>query len=480
MRQKYFLSLVVLIAFISCGEDVEKNTSISGEIFNPQSDFVVFMRNNELIDTVEIGENNRFYYKFDHEVEKGLYTILHDYNTHYETQMFYLEKGDSLQLRLNTQEFDQSLMYTGQGAIANNFLMLLFLENIKNRKQLLQYYKMSPKTFLMKADSIKKDYENDLGVLYSKGQVTKDFRNIAGEIINYSYYNACERYYFLINKYSKDKKAELPKDYFDYRKNIDFNNEDLQKYYIYHYFLDDYLKNVSIDECIAKKGKDCFNLHAQENLGRRLFLSDSLFDLATLRERFLRDFGGSIIVNSETNREVDSTIAFLKKANFSANELDRVEQLGAVHKSHFIGDVNQLHLEKPGGEVVEIAALLDKPTVFYYWSLYFKSHHLDQHQKVKQFQSRYPEVNFVGINIDFEEEKADQINDWEMGLKNFDYQGFNEYRLICKNERRSFYKSYLNKAVFVNPHGQILSGNFSLRDVDFEEKLLGYLNQMED
>ena len=38
-----------------------------------------------------------------------------------------LQEGDSILIRLNTKEFDESLVFSGQGSEINNFLIEMFL-----------------------------------------------------------------------------------------------------------------------------------------------------------------------------------------------------------------------------------------------------------------------------------------------------------------------------------------------------------------
>lgn len=481
MKQNIFIFFFIVLVFVACTDSKNNNssTSITGEIFNPQSESIVLLENDRTIDTVMLDENNRFHYTFDEEIEDGLYTFLHNYQTHYETQMFYLEKGDSLQFRLNTQEFDQSLMYSGEGAIANNFLMMLFLENIQSNKLLLEYYRIDPEDFIRKADSVKADYKNYLNKLHKTGQVSAKFKKLGNEVIDYSYYDMKERYYFLVNKYMYETKRELPADFMNHRKTADFNHEELQKYYIYQHFLDDYLKNKAVEKCQESGGKNCFDLHSKINLQERLELADSLFKLESLRQRFMRDFSGWLIVHSETRAAVDSTLAFLSKVNFNEDEFKRINRLAQVQKRQFIGNIGELSVTTEKGNQVKISSLTTKPTIFYYWSLYYKSHHLNQHEKIKQLKERYPEVNFVGINIDYNDEDENGKSNWESSLENFDYGEFAEYQLVCPANQRIFYRNYLNKAVFVDTSGVVLTGKLNIQDSKFEEKLLGLLNREE-
>lgn len=474
MKQKYkLLFFIGFIAFVACTDFHEnQSTSISGEIVNPQSPYLTILKNDKTLDTVFLDDHNRFYYQFD-KVKDGLYTFSHPIENHYETQMFYIEKGDSLRFRLNTREFDKSLMYSGEGSGANNFLMTLFLDFRENNKILPHYYQMLPGEFKAKADSIKEVHLKELNKQSLDYNFPDRFNKLAKNIIDYAYCDFHERYYFLVNKYNQKLKNKLPSSFLSYRKAVDFNNPNLQSYYIYQYFLDDYLKNQSIEDCLEKSNNwDCFDLKTNANLKKRLTLSDSLFKLESLRTRFLTQFSARLIVDSQTDEAVDSIMDFLEGVKFNKKRLSQIKELSEVQKRQFIGNIGQLHLLLPSGKTVKISSLLDEPTVFYYWSVYYSAHHEKLHKKINTLRERYPQLNFVGVNIN-----TGDLEFWKNTLKSFDYDQKTEYQLICPPQQQDLYRNYLNKLLFVDTTGRIVAGDLSLNDRQLEEEILGLLNR---
>ena len=67
--------------------------------------------------------------------------------------MLLLEANDSIMFRLNTADFDESLVYSGSGAKKNNFLIKTFLENEIDNKKLTKYCQMEPEYFMKHVDS---------------------------------------------------------------------------------------------------------------------------------------------------------------------------------------------------------------------------------------------------------------------------------------------------------------------------------------
>lgn len=150
--KKLLMLLIMSFVLTGCEKDVTESNNhafLGGEIINPNSGHVVISSGERVIDTVKLDNNNRFLYKMN-ALEPGLYTFTHSP----ENQIVFLETGDSLHFRLNTMEFDESLVFTGNGAKKNNYLINLFLENERERESMLQFSQLSPSDFRNKVDSI--------------------------------------------------------------------------------------------------------------------------------------------------------------------------------------------------------------------------------------------------------------------------------------------------------------------------------------
>lgn len=470
MNRQYALILFVMgLSLGACSHLSDTaSTSISGEIVNPSDSLVTISKDDRIVDTVLLDKKNHFHYNFDR-VDEGLYTFQHGD----ETQMFYLKEGDSLRLHLNNNDFDATLMYSGNGAKANNFLMYLFLDNQKNNKIFLTYYNYGPQKFFKKIDSIRSESLARLDDLDLETGPEDGFKNMAERIIDYSNYDMRERYLFLTGKYNREMIEKLPSEFLAYREKIDFNDKALQTYYAYQRFLNNYIKNEAVKNCLSgQEGSNCYNLQSKANLKRRLYLADSLFDLKSLRTRYIGRFAAARIVHSQEDGKVDSTISFLEDVDYNRNKLQQFKHLSKIQKRQFIGNIDQLDLLPPSEDETSIASILTAPTVFFYWSLHYKAHHENLHRKISQLRERYPEINFVGINIDNDDYKS-----WKSSLKNFGYSSDHEYQLVCAPEERGFYRNYLNKLVFVNKSGEIVDSNLNAQDSRLGDKLADLLKE---
>jgi hypothetical protein len=149
---KELLLIFVVFLLFSCNNSEEKSSNITwigGEIVNPKGEYVYFYKDEQLLDSVPLNDRNFFIYKAK-DLTEGLYSFHHK-----EFQVMYLEPGDSLMLRVNTIDFDESLSYTGIGAERNNFLIEMFLQNEKEIELMPKLYRLPPAEFEQKLDSLK-------------------------------------------------------------------------------------------------------------------------------------------------------------------------------------------------------------------------------------------------------------------------------------------------------------------------------------
>ena len=152
---KGFLPLVsVFLVILSCNTTEKKDAVLfAGEIVNPSSAYVVLLKGRKVIDSAKLDGNNRFTFRLK-SIEDGLY----HFNHAPEFQYVFLEKGDSLQLRLNTAYFDESLVFSGTNEDVNNFLLEVFLSGEEEEQTIrTQYYNLEANEFTAQVNKLRNE-----------------------------------------------------------------------------------------------------------------------------------------------------------------------------------------------------------------------------------------------------------------------------------------------------------------------------------
>lgn len=473
LQMKYIFLTVLFLSFIfyGCENDSDRKDNdiyIGGQINNPDTDYVILSRANKDIDTLYLNEKNQFGKNFTN-LKNGIYTFRHPP----ENQTIYIEEGDSIVIWLNTLSFDQSLNFSGDGAEESNFLLDMFLKNQKNNDLVLTYYKMKPEKFAEVTDSIRERRLEKLNQLEDKYDFSEEFLKIALKSINYEYYDLRERYSFLMEKYYPSVAETIPPNFKDYRDKINFNDHELQDYYLYTNFIDDYLRTKSIEYCIENniENKNCYDLTSFDNIRRRILLIDSLSNIDELKNEFLERLADRSIIMAESEQRIDSILNLLEKIDYS--HLEEAKKLAAIHKTYFVGNsLKNLKAENTKGEIKTYGEIIKKPTITYDWSIYAPAHHRWQHRIIKELKKKYPELDFLGINIDLGDRE-----EWLRTLETYGYDKDDEFQIAKRSASKETYKKYLNKVLFIDPDGTIVHGDVQFGNPHFEEEILGFLNK---
>ncbi|MDD5148911.1 MAG: TlpA disulfide reductase family protein [Flavobacterium sp.] len=115
--KKLFLIAIALIISLSTNAQEKKQMTFQAEIANRSGDFITFFDSkNKEIKKIQVNKEGIF--KDTMNVATGRY-VFSDGN---EFTIVYLKNGFDLKLKMDAKMFDESIVYTGKGAVENNFL----------------------------------------------------------------------------------------------------------------------------------------------------------------------------------------------------------------------------------------------------------------------------------------------------------------------------------------------------------------------
>ncbi|MEO8934471.1 MAG: hypothetical protein ABI295_09185 [Xanthomarina sp.] len=470
-----YLFILLGVTLVSCNRDVQQDEGgiahLGGEIINPSNNFVVLLKANAVIDTLPLNEKNRFYFKIK-DLTPGLYTFSHGG----EIQMVLLEPNDSIMLRLNTMEFDESLVFTGNGARKNNYLINSFLDGEIEDKVILGFRNLSPEAFEYKIDSIKEYKLKKLKKFISKEKTSKLFNHLAKSNIDYDYYLSKEIYPFInYTKSERENFQSLPSDFYNYRKEIDYNDLNLVDYFPYSSFLKHHFENLALVEYFNHSKDSIYNKQSLEFGLIRLQLIDSLMTNENIKNSLLIS---AIIEFISYNKDVDTYQNILKSF------LDK--STNTRHKEYVSNLVDALIELKPGNPLPSVKVFdvfnneLDlrfilgkKPSVIFFWSQVNMNQVEESHKKINELKEKYPEVLFIGINAN-----NDNKDLWKKTLKKYHIDGSQEYILKDPKEARQTLAIFpISKVIIVDKKGMIENSHTNMFSINFEEELLGAINQ---
>jgi hypothetical protein len=350
----------------------------------------------------------------------------------------------------------------------------MFLLDEANSGLLLNFKKHNPEQFQKKADSIKQERFNRLQRVGKKHNFSPDFISLVKDVIKYENNDLKERYTFLVSKHYKEFSKQFPEDFHAYRNEIDFNSEPLQCSPGYKRFLENYLINYSLSWC-AQSGldmADCSSLSNVENVRTRIKKAGELVQLPALRKDLLKKIAVRGLVNGTSKENLVAILRELKDQNLPEKDLNEMQQLGTIQLAYLPGtSLSNVRLLNMEGRFVTIDSILNKPTVIFLWSAY-QEDHIREQRLINRYRQKYPEIDFIGINLDVTEEPV-----WRVAVRNNNYMAKNEYQLAPTNINKQFFQYYLDKMLFVDPDGKVVNGNTYIGSPIFETRIQEFLNQ---
>ncbi len=460
---KKILLLLLVTSLFSCKnkeESVVETTYISGQIVNPTINYIIFSKGSHVLDTVKLDANNFFQYKTD-KIKTGLYSFKHN-----ETQVFFIEPGDSLLMHINTIDFDESLAYSGRGGDQNNLLMNLYLRNETENQNLSKWYALSSKDFESKIDSLKEIKTAEYKDFVENNEVADEFKKVALANIEYDYYSKKEMY-AAANRSNPEK---LDEHFFDYRKNINFALDELKFYYPYYRFMNRYFENMVCSEFDKKERVDRNSFKYNY---RKIQLIDSIVPSDSIKNNLLRYNAMYYLLNAKDSGEERRFFEAFSKMNSNKKNLEEVSKVFNASVKLTAGNtIPNILLVNTDNVVKDLQSLINEPTVLFFWSSQSTTQYKKIHNRVSELKSKYPEYQFFGINTDSHFKK------WRETVNRSGYNHKTEFQLenLTDADKKLVLNS-MNKVFILDKKGVILEGKTNMFNTNFEELLLGFLNK---
>lgn len=425
---KKIISFFLIILIIGCKS--EYKTFISGKIIKPTNNEIQLLKDEKVIKNININNEGIFSTSID-DLNDGLYNFIHLP----EFQYLIINKGDSLVLRLNSLDFDESLVFSGKGASKNNYLIDVFLEHEKDEDYVKKNYKSSRVIFKNIIDSLlKKKIKHYSGYNFKSNFISDLIINHAILIPLYSHIEN----YIIINKNNHSKNIQ----YFNkYRNEINLNISELSHFKLYL----DYITLKSINESFSDKRGYDYNLNF--NLLRLNYIKNQISN-KTIKTKLLRYIAYEYLLEEKLLINIDQFIyEFLK---ISDNENTNSE-VSILYKNITLLQVGkkfpEIKLFNENKIVNGIENNINNKNIYVFWSYDQNAHQVNLFSKINIFSDKYSNYYFNLININKDSLK------WKNNYSN------KFYNNRIKNFRAVNFESMSKKMILNNLNKVIITDN---------------------
>jgi peroxiredoxin len=463
-KTSYFIFLVPLLAvFTSCNKEFKANNYTAyfgGEVTNPTSRYVLLYNDSGVSDTLMLDKNNRFFKKFD-SLAPGLYTFKHDP----EYQYVFFDKNDSLMVTINPRDFDNSIVFSGRGDQKNNFLMEMYLTNEKDRNNIFTNFDYPIEKFDAVIDA---SYRKNSKFYESKKEEIKwsdDFDVVAKAALDLPYYGKKE-IYPVVHKIrtGNDVIGKLPKDYYAFRKSIDFNNDQLSDFSPFVKYLTFMLTNVAATNNLANTTDTDLALRTNVT---KLRIADTLIKNEKIKNTILNNIAFTYLLEDQNIMNNQKFLEMYHKYSTDKSRKNEITKIGNAIRLLKAGNpLPEVDLINKEGKIISSGSLITRKTVIFFWTEKASTHLLEAHKKVLEFKKKYPDYNFVAVNVDSDTQK------WQNELSGYKFGAIIETK--CSNFEDLQAKwaiTKIHRTLIIDADGTINNAFTGLFDSNFEENL---------
>ncbi len=449
--------------FCSCNKGFKGDNYTAyfgGEVTNPTSPYVLFCRNSEVIDSVKLDANNRFFIKFD-SLTPGMYSFKNEP----EYQYVYFDKNDSIMVHINARDFDNSIVFCGRGDQKNNFLMELYLKNEDDRSKIFEVFDYDVSGFLKNIDS---SYASRKALYTAKKEELKwddNFDKYAKAIVDFHHFSKREIYPQVHKmRTGEDVVEKLPGNYYDFRKTIDFNSTQLSNFSPFVAYLTHMLNNMAAINYHNHYTEVDLALKTNVN---KLNIADTLIKNEKVKNIILNNIAFTYLLEDQNMVNNQKFLETYHKYSTDKSKKNEILKIGHAIQQLTVGNsLPEVALVDAKGQTVSSNAIANKKTVLFFWSENLVSHLVAAHKKVLDFKKRHPDYQFVAINLDKDQQK------WTNTLSKYKTDGIVELR--CKNFadlQSKWAITKVHRTIILGSDGKITNAFTNIFDVNFEDLL---------
>ena len=441
MYKKYLLIFSFIITTVSCGFD-DNSTYFVGKILKKTNDKISILKDQVVLNEAVISNDGDFTMVID-SVQDGLYNFKHLP----EFQYILLEKKDSLVLRLNAVDFDESLVFTGKGSSKNNYLIDIFLNNENEQSFINSKLRKKPNEFSKIIDSLIQIKMLKFDNFKKLKRSNSTSNQILYNAIKLPLYSKKEAY--ISNVKNKNNLNEISQDFYEYRKDVGFNMEILSNFKPYLDYLILRINNESYTNI-----KDYSRSQLKYNLDRINFVNDNISN-PTIKSKILRYMAFEFLLQEDNLTEIDTFLNEFTKVSLDKNVNLQIKQLYSDISSLQIGKkIPKIELiDNINNKVVSSNLVSDKPIIYVFWSYDQNSHQISLFDRIFDFLKNNYNYNFYCININSDKKKWKETLKYIEKNKNMKHFKTTNFEVMSKK----MVLNNLNKIIVTSNKGRIIT-----------------------
>ena len=199
----------------------------------------------------------------------------------------------------------------------------------------------------------------------------------------------------------------------------------------------------------------------------KLNIADSLIKNKCVKNTILNNIAFSYLLEDQNMVNNQKFLESYRKFSTDNSKKNEILKIGNAIQLLITGNqLPEVSLIDKNGLTISSNSFVKKKTVLFFYTKEALTHLAAAHKKALAFKSKYPDYQFIAINLDKDQEE------WVNLLLNYKFEGIQEYR--CGNFediKNKLAITKIHRTLILDANGKIKNAFTNLFDVNFESEL---------
>lgn len=436
---KNLILLLVTISLFSCQKEEKPNYVVFNGFIENSNSAIAKISGSSFEKEMSISETGTFTDTLNIE-RNGYYSL----RIGRESTPVFLVKGANLSLKLDTKQFDESLVYTGDLAPENNYLAAKYL---LSEKELAfdKVYSLSEEEFLKEVNKVNESY---ISLLNSTEEISNEFKAKETKELEYAHINNIENYEQYYQYLTKDNTFRASESLYSSFKDYNFaDNDAFETSNAYKRLLESHYGRIA---------RDVSNDTDKDIALAYLETVDSKFPNGDTKDQLMFNY---LRYGMKANNALEDVYSLYKDSNQNSDNLSKVTSSYKVLKNLTPGKASPtFNYENFKGGETNLDDLKGKVVYIDVWATWCGPC-LREIPSLKKLEEDYHNKNIAFVSLSIDEKK--DYEKWRTMIADKELGGI---QLMADNDwKSSFVREYgirgIPRFIIIDPEGNIVNSD---------------------
>jgi len=198
-----------------------------------------------------------------------------------------------------------------------------------------------------------------------------------------------------------------------------------------------------------------------------LNIADTLIKNEKVKNTILNNIAFTYLLEDQNMVNNKAFLETYHKYSTDKSQKNEILKIGDAIQLLTVGNkLPEVALMNRQGDTIQSSSFANRKTVIFFWSENAMSHFEAVHKKILAFHKKYPNYQFIGVNLNSSQE------DWENLMSNYNFDGITELRCAeFEDLKDKWVITKVHRTIILDDKGLIKNAFTNVFELNFEDEL---------